>query len=132
LSAINVAHREGELTLLLVSEGRTIYTLSFALLKPNGLLRIALGGLQGLRADDGAAVIRQLTRELHGYRPKNFMVAALRQLGGSLGCDKLVLVSNRNRIVVNWHLTARISSDYDSTWRARPGPPRRGVTEQQK
>jgi uncharacterized protein VirK/YbjX len=124
LSAISVAHREGELALLLSSQGQTIYTLSFSLLRHEGALHIALGGLQGLRASDGAAVIRRLTRELHGCRPKNFMVAVLRQLGACLGCDKLVLVSNRNRIVVNWRRSARISSDYDATWHELKALPR--------
>jgi hypothetical protein len=117
LSAINVAHREGELALLLVSEGRTVYTASFALLATEGQMQLALGSLQGLRAVDGADVIRRLTRELYGCRPKNFLVALLRHLGQRLDCARLVLVSNRNRIAINWKRSVSISSDYDATWR---------------
>lgn len=124
LAAINVGHREGELALLLASEGRIAYTASFALQSADGRLQLVLGGLQGLRAADGAALIQRLTRELHGCRPKNFMVAMLRQLGASIGCDKLVLVSNRNRVVVNWRRTNRILSDYDTTWRELNAAPR--------
>ncbi|GAB3470649.1 VirK/YbjX family protein [Massilia terrae] len=114
LSAISEAHREGELALHLCCQGQTIYTLSFTFMLQDGARHLALGGLQGLRAANG--VIKQLTRELHGFRPKNFMVAILRRLGACLGCDKVILVSNRNRIVVNWRRVDRISSDYDATW----------------
>lgn len=124
LSAISVAHREGELALQLSGQGKTIYTLSFTFLIQEGGRQLALGGLQGLRASDGADVMRQLTRELHGCRPKNFMVTILRQLGTCLGCEKLILVSNRNRIVVNWRRTERISSDYDAVWRELNALPR--------
>jgi uncharacterized protein len=117
LSAVRDAHREGELALHLSCDGRTLYTASFTLLMQTDERQLALGGLQGLRATDGAAVIKQCTRELHGCRPKNFMVTILRQLGACLGCAKLVLVSNQNRIVVNWRRGGRISADYDTTWR---------------
>jgi uncharacterized protein VirK/YbjX len=52
------------------------------------------------------------------------MVAILRQLGACLGCEKIILVSNRNRIVVNWRRTERISSDYDAVWRELNAIPR--------
>lgn len=117
LAAIGVAPREGELALLLVAEGRVVYTASFVLLTIEGQLKIALGSLQGLRADDGAIVMRRLTRDLHGCRPINFMIAVLRNLGACLGSTRLILVSNRNRVVVNWRRSARISSDYDAIWR---------------
>lgn len=115
LSAISEAHREGELALHLCAQGQTVYTLSFTFVLQDGARHLALGGLQGLRAANG--LIKQLTRELHGFRPKNFMVAILRRLGACLGCEKVILVSNRNRIVVNWRRVDRISSDYDATWR---------------
>lgn len=117
ISAIRHAHREGELALHLSCQGRTVYTASFTLVIQPEERYLALGGLQGLRASDGAAVVKQLTRELHGCRPKTFMVEILRHLGTCLGCSKLVLVSNQNRIVVNWRRSDRISADYDTTWR---------------
>lgn len=125
LSAISRAHREGELALHLVMDGRTVYTASFALLSNGAGRQVALGALQGLRAADGAALIKNATRALFGWRPKNFMVAAVRHAGDCLGCSDLLLVSNRNRITVNWRRGARISSDYDATWselQARPRP----------
>ena len=116
LSAINAGHREGELTLKLTYEGRCLYAASFALASLNGTSSIALGALQGLRSLDGADVIKGVTRELHGCRPKKLMVAAVRAIGASLGCSRLVLVSNKNRIAVNRRRASRISANYDETW----------------
>lgn len=123
LSAINTAHREGELALQLVVGGSMVYTASFALSHAQGVRQMALGSLQGLRSPDGAVLVKRATRELHGCRPKNFMVAVLRQIGDLLECRDLVLVSNRNRVSVNRRRTARISSDYDATWRELDATP---------
>lgn len=116
LSAINVGHREGELTLGLMQDGECLYSASFALISSDGAPSIALGALQGLRSLDGADVIRGVTRELHGCRPKKLMVSVVRSIGDSLGCCHLLLVSNKNRITVNGRRASRISANYDETW----------------
>ena len=116
LSAINVGHREGELTLKMMHEGECLYAASFALITLHGAPAIALGALQGLRSLNGAAVIKGVTRELHGCRPKKLMVAVVRAIGDALGCSRLLLVSNKNRITVNGRRAGRISSNYDETW----------------
>ena len=116
LSAINVGHREGELTLKLTHEGACLYAASFALIALHDAPSIALGALQGLRSPDGADVIKGVTRELHGCRPKKLMVSVVRAIGDSLGCSRLLLVSNKNRITVNGRRAGRIISNYDETW----------------
>lgn len=116
LSAINTGHREGELALKLLHDGTCVYMSSFVLVALDGMLSIALGGLQGLRAFDGAQVIKAATREFHGCRPKKLMVAAVRAIGDYFGCERILLVGNQNLVTVNWRRAGRISSDYDATW----------------
>lgn len=116
LSAINAGHREGELTLKLTHEGECLYAATFALVSLLGAPSITLGALQGLRSRNGADVIKGTTRELHGCRPKKLMVEVVRAIGASLGCSRLVLVSNGNRIAVNRRRANRISANYDETW----------------
>jgi uncharacterized protein VirK/YbjX len=116
LSAINVGHREGELTLMLMHQEKCIYVSSFALVTIDGAPSIVLGALQGLRSLDGGDVIRDVTRQLHGCRPKKLMVSMVRAIGDHLGCNRILLVSNKNRISVNWRRATRISSNYDETW----------------
>jgi hypothetical protein len=116
LCAINVGHREGELALKLMYQDQCVYSASFALIPVQGAPSIALGALQGVRSADGADLIKRVTRELHGCRPKKLMVAVVRAIGDALGCSRLLLVSNQNRITVNGRRAGRISANYDETW----------------
>lgn len=116
LSAINDGHREGELTVKLMSDGQCIYAASFVLITIGHQPCVAIGALQGLSSLEGAAIIKAATRELHGFRPKNLMVAVVRVIGQYLGCSNMLLISNQNRIAVNGRRARRISSNYDETW----------------
>ena len=116
LTAIHDSHREGELCLRLTRDGVSLYLASFLFRPQPGGAVIQLGALQGLRSPAGALVVKEATRALHGCRPKNLMVAALRDLGDFFGCGHLDLVSNANRIALNWRRRRHISCDYDLAW----------------
>ncbi|WP_071077126.1 VirK/YbjX family protein [Janthinobacterium lividum] len=116
LTAIHDSHREGELCLRLTRDGVSLYLASFLFRPQPGGAVIQLGALQGLRSPAGAFVVKEATRALHGCRPKNLMVAALRDLGDFFGCGHLYLVSNANRIALNWRRRRHISCDYDLAW----------------
>ncbi|MDQ2988712.1 MAG: VirK/YbjX family protein [Pseudomonadota bacterium] len=116
LAAINTGHREGELTLKLLHEGRCVYLAAFVLVALDGAPAIALGSLQGLRSSDGSQVVKAVTRDLHGCRPKKLMVAAVRAIGDYFGCAQILLIGNQNLVTVNWRRAGRISSNYDATW----------------
>ncbi|MGK5021405.1 VirK/YbjX family protein [Janthinobacterium sp. LB2P10] len=116
LTAIHDSHREGDLCLRLTRDGVSLYLASFLFRPQPGGCAIQLGALQGLRSAAGAQAVKEATRALHGCRPKNLMVAALRDLGDFFGCGHLDLVSNANRIALNWHRRRHISSDYDLAW----------------
>jgi len=116
LTAIHDSHREGDLCLRLTRDGAPLYLASFLFRPQPGGAAIPLGALQGLRSSAGAQAVKEATRALHGCRPKNLMVAALRDLGDFFGCDHLSLVSNANRIALNWRRRRHISCDYDQAW----------------
>jgi len=116
LSAVNVAHREGEMSLQLVTGSQVLYTATFSLVRSHGGHVIKLYSLQGLRSECGAASMRSATRELHGCRPRSLMVYLVRRLGDWFGCQSLHLVSNENRIAINAWRRRRISADYDQAW----------------
>ncbi|WP_215404325.1 DUF535 family protein [Janthinobacterium sp. JC611] len=117
LTAIHDSHREGELCLRLTRDGVPLYLASFLFRPQAGGSVVQLGALQGLRSSAGAQAVKEATRALHGCRPKNLMVAALRDLGDFFGCVHLDLVSNANRIALNWRRRRHISCDYDLAWR---------------
>jgi uncharacterized protein VirK/YbjX len=114
LSTAHVNEREGEQALQLAIDGRVIYTASFSFGLDGGRRQLTIGSLQGLRAADGEDCMRLATRELHGTRPSNFMLTLLRDLAAVIGCSDVILVSNRNRIVVNHRRRKRITFDYDA------------------
>ena len=116
LTAIRDSHREGDLCLRLTRDGVPLYLASFLFRPQPGGSVIQLGALQGLRSSAGAQAVKEATRALHGCRPKNLMVAALRDLGDFFGCGHLDLVSNANRIALNWRRRRHISCDYDQAW----------------
>lgn len=121
LSTALVNEREGEQGLQLACDGRVIYTASFTFGMHGARRVLTVGSLQGLRADDGEDLMRLATRELHGMRPSNFMMALLRDMAAALECGSVVLVSNRNRIVVNYRRRKRITFDYDGLARELGG-----------
>lgn len=116
LTAIHDSHREGELCLRLMRDGAPLYLASFLFRPHRAGASVQLGALQGLRSNAGAQAVRDATRALHGCRPKNLMVALLRDLGDYFGCRQLELVSNANRIALNGRRRRQIACDYDLAW----------------
>jgi len=117
LSAIHDSYREGELCLRLLRDGVPLYLASFVFVPRADGVALQLGALQGLRSATGAQLVRDTTRALHGCRPKNLLVAMLRDLGDFFCCNYLFLISNANRIALNARRRRQIGADYDEAWR---------------
>jgi uncharacterized protein len=117
LSAVDASRRDGDMTLRLMSRGKVIYTASFVFAMTDGLPCIRIGGFQGLLATDQLLRIKQITRDLHGCRPRDMMLHALREIGRSFGCAKLILIGNGNKLPCALARVCRKSSDYDQLWK---------------
>ncbi|SIR79054.1 hypothetical protein SAMN05880566_12220 [Janthinobacterium sp. TND4EL3] len=116
LTAIHDSYREGELCLRLTRNGLPLYLASFLFLPRADGVSLQLGALQGLRSEAGKLAVRDATRALHGCRPKNLMVTALRDFGDFFACNSLFLISNDNRIALNARRRRHIAADYDLAW----------------
>ena len=116
LTAIHDSHREGELCLRLTRDGQAFYLASFLVLPSADGVSLQLGALQGLRCEAGKLAVKEATRALHGCRPKNLMVTALRDFGDFFACNNLFLISNDNRIALNARRRRHIAADYDLAW----------------
>jgi uncharacterized protein VirK/YbjX len=116
LTAIHDSYREGELCLRLTRDGQPLYLASFLFLPRADGVSLQLGALQGLRSEAGKLAVKEATRALHGCRPKNLMVAALRDFGDFFACTNLFLVCNDNRIALNARRRRHIAADYDHVW----------------
>ncbi|MEO7495503.1 MAG: DUF535 family protein [Massilia sp.] len=114
LRAVGTLEREGELVLQLSLDGQALYSVAFTFSAPG---EVSIGCIQGSKGEATLELIRQATRELHGSRPKQLLVALVAQLGHALGCSRLRLVSNANRVVLSALRQGRVQSDYDQLWR---------------
>lgn len=117
LSAADRHRPDGEFVLRLKIGNASIYTAAFSLVEEQGRMQIRLGGLHGLLATDDALRIKNVTRDFFGWRPKDMMVAIVREIGGRLGCACLILTGNGNRLPIPEKRICKKSSDYDRTWK---------------
>ena len=124
LRTVNMFDREGELALQLTQDGKALYTVAFTIAARDGVEAVNLGCLQGGKTEDAREAIRIATRELHGMRPKQLMVSLVQQLGHDYGCARLVMVSNRNRVIYKAIRHGRVLADYDQLWEELGARPR--------
>lgn len=117
LACCDASRRDGELVLRLMSHGLCIYTAAFLFLRQDGMRCVKLGGLQGLLATDKTMSIKQITRDLYGCRPRDLMIAVVREIGRLVDCRKLILISNANKLPPRGKRVCKKSSDYDAIWK---------------
>jgi len=116
LRTVDRFDREGELVLQLVQDGQALYTVAFTLAPRDGVQALSIGCIQGGKTADAREAIRVATRELHGLRPKQLMVNLVRQLAHDYGCERVLMVSNRNRVIYKAIRKGRVLADYDALW----------------
>jgi len=116
LRTVHWFNREGELVLQLTQDEHTLYSVVFTVAPRDGRPTINVGCIQGGNTEDTREAIRNATRELHGIRPKQLMATLVRQLGFEYGCERMVMVSNRNRVVYKAIRRGRVLADYDGLW----------------
>jgi len=116
LSAVHEGHREGDLCLRLMLDGEMVFSASFVFMRRHGKPCVAIGRLQGGRCEGSRELVRRATKDFYGCRPGVVLVQAVRQIGASLGCERLILISNRDRVALNPWRRRKISSNYDALW----------------
>ncbi|MEJ6007960.1 DUF535 family protein [Paucibacter sp. AS339] len=116
VSAVHEGHREGELCLRLMLGGEMVFNASFLFLQKQGQPCVAIGRLQGGNTEGARDLVKKATRDFYGARPGMVLVQAVRQIGLLMGCEKLILISNRERIALNPWRRRKITSDYDTLW----------------
>jgi uncharacterized protein VirK/YbjX len=120
--------REGELTMSLFQDTTRLYSVCLALGKRDGEVVAYVGGIQGRNIEAVKAQYAELTKALHGARPRDFLLVAAGMLCAEVGGTQLLGVCDANRHhrhrYFNGHLDGdRASSDYDEIWSDRGGQP---------
>jgi uncharacterized protein len=125
--------REGELVLNLEQGDMRLFSVAFSLGDATetsaaaGTLFARIGAVQGNSAEGMADVYRDLTKELHGMRPRDFLLDALRLLCASAGVRELRAVSDASRHHRHPFFGAdtqrSLGTDYDALWAEQGGEP---------
>ena len=121
LSSLFRMDREGEMVLQLSHGDDLIYTVVFSFFgcrtRAPMETGVRIGCIQGPKGAEGLRRVRDVTRDLHGLRPKFLMIRLVRQLAWEHGFRKMIMVGNQNRAV--HHLAKKkgvLLADYDATW----------------
>lgn len=108
--------REGAMTLALTLRGNFVYHVNFWILVNKAQEKVLyIGCHQGSK--DGLAMNKELTKCFFGYRPKNFILFALRNLAEELEVQQMKAVSNYGFYANNHYRKDRkLKTSYDDFW----------------
>lgn len=114
--------REGLLTLSLFKGDFRAFTLSFSFFNP-AELELFIGGLQGRQDEDILSLYRDLTKDFHGMRPRDFLLEALRLFAIPVGARHLYAVADAYKISRHEYFGKRGAPGlyYDEIWEERGG-----------
>jgi uncharacterized protein VirK/YbjX len=109
---------EGELCLQLCDANeQPLYSIVFTVADEQPTLMI--GCLQGPRGENAREVVRELTRNLYGMRPKQWMLSLVYRIAKHYGIERLVAISNEAHPL---RRSGRpLFSDYDAFWEEQGG-----------
>lgn len=103
--------REGELGLYLFAEGydQPLYSLTFSFGEGGKLLYLT--GLQGPCSATGQELVREMTKALHGIRPKNLLLSASYAMAENFGIEHIYGICDDYQIKHH-----QLKCSYDSFW----------------
>lgn len=114
---------EGESTINVFCAGQRLYTIAFSLGIDNGATVAYVGALQGYGGEDALDTYRHLTHGLHGLRPRDLVITALRTLVEELGVQRILAVGDSHRVSDSPYFrgTTTARTSYDSAWMEHHG-----------
>ncbi|MBU0621577.1 MAG: VirK/YbjX family protein [Gammaproteobacteria bacterium] len=89
--------REGEIVLNLFVNDQRIYSIAFTLGIEAGQPLIFVGALQGVKSEAARGLYRDITHALHGMRPRDFLMGALKLTCAELDIRRIWAVSGEYR-----------------------------------
>ncbi|MEP6068591.1 MAG: DUF535 family protein [Paracoccaceae bacterium] len=118
--------REGGLTVNLFVGDFRAFSLAFSLWPTDQGLVGVIGGLQGRNREDALDLYRQLTKDLHGLRPRDFLLDIFRMLARRIGVQELHAVAQAQRHHLHPFFGAKLGDkelnpNYDAIWTDRGG-----------
>lgn len=116
--------REGGMTISLFTGDTLVFSLTFSLFRNADGARCALiGGCQGRNVDGIMDTYRDMTKALHGLRPRDFLMECFGILARIIEVKQIYAVSDaeRHRRHPFFNQTGDFPQDYDVAWQERSG-----------
>lgn len=117
--------REGEIVLSMFVGIDRVYSVAFTLGVEDGHRVAYVGALQGRSIENAMEIYRNLTHALHGMRPRDFLISALKIVCKASGIEKIWGICSENRQHNGKYFSGshknKILADYDEVWREHNG-----------
>lgn len=117
--------REGELSINLFHAGERLYSLAFSLGQVDGADVAYVGGIQGRNIEGVDVIYKEMTKRLHGTRPRDFLVGTFQLLCEVQGIERILAVSDECRHHRHQYFGSKVeknqSANYDAIWADRGG-----------
>jgi uncharacterized protein VirK/YbjX len=108
--------REGEIGLSLFLGVDRIYTVMFLLSGTPANMKLIVGCVQGAEIDQGKSLYKELTRSLHGMRPRDFILHLTKMISEELRCKEILGIFDAAHRGNLWYSRAFKHVSYDSIW----------------
>ena len=118
--------REGELTISLFEGSMRLYSVAFSIGRRKGRPTLYIGAIQGRSTEGINERYAELTKRLHGCRPRDLVLLTTLFVAESMDIERVYAISDHYRQDRRARLLARSqrnvpSADYDEIWRDRGG-----------
>ena len=112
--------REGGLTVNLFLDSFRAFSVAFSLFPEDGGLTAVIGGVQGRNREGILDTYREITKALHGLRPRDMLIEAFRMIARQMGVTRILAVSEAARHHRHaFFKGVPTSQDYDAIWEDR-------------
>lgn len=115
--------KEGDLTLAIgeVSTGLKLASLTFCLAQPAHQRTIIIGGLQASPDPQTHILIHDVTKEMHGLRPKALALWCLQQFAACWQVGRIEAIDDAHHVWRHWRKRMDIAASYDEFWSESDG-----------
>lgn len=118
--------REGQLVINLFLDNVRIFSLAFSLSRESGKIVAYVGAMQGRKIDGLLDTYKDITKALHGMRPRDFLFELFRMLCRAIGVSNIYAVSDSSRHHRSAYFGKKMETsenilNYDEIWLERGG-----------
>jgi hypothetical protein len=115
--------KEGELTLAIcdVDTELTLAGITFCLAQPAHQRTLIIGGLQASSDPQTRVLIHDVSKEMHGLRPKALALWCLQQLAACWQVGRIEAVGDAQHVYRHWSKRLEFAASYDEFWSESDG-----------